>query len=208
MNAFHGDPKIKQFYLERVRNHRLNDELIKGKYWEDGRGCGIGCTVHSSSHAAYETELGIPRIIARLEDITFERLTNGLAIEWPERFLEAIPVSADLSMVWPKYSLWLLVDGDYAVIRHAKKENARKAIEEVAALYRRWVETDEKPSADDFLVASKSDAYAADAAAAYDAAAADAAADAAAAAIDRFWRASADKLIGLLGAAPVYAVTP
>ena len=106
--AYHGDPKIKRKYLARVRAHRKADELVKGRYWESGKGCAVGCTVHSSSHAAYETELGIPRELARLEDQIFERLDNGASKAWPEAFLQAPRVGADLSMVWPSFALWLL----------------------------------------------------------------------------------------------------
>ena len=95
MIAFHGDPEIKKKYLERVRAHRRTDEIIKGKYWENGKGCAIGCTIHSNLHANYETELGIPRILAKLEDGMFEGLPNDYAMKWPEKFLDAIPVGAD-----------------------------------------------------------------------------------------------------------------
>lgn len=83
MKAFHNDPKIKAKYLKRVRAHAKADEIVKGRYWEDGKGCAVGCTIHSSNHSAYETELGIPRILARLEDTLFENLPNVLAKTWP-----------------------------------------------------------------------------------------------------------------------------
>jgi hypothetical protein len=62
--AFHGDPAIKAFYLGRVRAHRKADEIRHGFYWQGGKGCAVGCTLHSNSHTAYEDELGIPRILA------------------------------------------------------------------------------------------------------------------------------------------------
>lgn len=37
MKAFHDDLKIKEKYLSRVRAHKRADEIIKGKYWEDGK---------------------------------------------------------------------------------------------------------------------------------------------------------------------------
>ena len=118
MKAFHSDPKIKEKYLNRVKAHAKADELIKGKYWEEGKGCAVGCTVHSSNHAAYETELGIPRIIARLEDRIFENLPNELAMTWPIRFLEAVPVGKDLKRVWPKFAIYLLTDKNQCASRH------------------------------------------------------------------------------------------
>ena len=79
MKAFHGDPKIKAKYLRRIRKHYKADQIVKGQYWENGKGCAVGCTIHSSNHRAYETELGIPRAIAKLEDGMFEELPDELA---------------------------------------------------------------------------------------------------------------------------------
>jgi len=55
MLAFHNDQEIKNKYLTRVKQHQAADEIVKGQYWEEGKSCAVGCTVHSNSHAAYET---------------------------------------------------------------------------------------------------------------------------------------------------------
>ena len=39
--SFHNDPKIKEKYLERVKAHQEADQIIKGLYWEDGKGCAM-----------------------------------------------------------------------------------------------------------------------------------------------------------------------
>ena len=88
--AFHNDPTIRRIYLTRVRAHAKADEIIHGTYWEDGKGCAVGCTIHGEAHIKYETELGIPCILARLEDVLFERMGNGHAKEFPVQFLSAI----------------------------------------------------------------------------------------------------------------------
>lgn len=120
--AYHGDPAVKAKYLARVQAHRLADELRQCfGYWENGKGCAVGCTIHGGDHGAYETELGVPRILARLEDGMFETLPVAEAKEWPVSFLEAIPVGADLSMVWPRFAVWLLGDKEKAVIRQTQK---------------------------------------------------------------------------------------
>ena len=95
MLAYHNDPSIKEKYLLRVRSHAAQDEIIKGKYWENGKGCAVGCTVHSSNHSAYETELGIPAWLARVEDRLFEGMPLARAKLWPEQFLSAIRPGAD-----------------------------------------------------------------------------------------------------------------
>ena len=110
MLAYHNDPAIKQMFIDRIAAHAAADEIVKGYYWEDGKGCAIGCTYHSSDHLAAEREAGIPLMLARLEDTIFEGLPNAEAMTWPLRFAEAIQVGADLSMVAPRFLLWLLRD--------------------------------------------------------------------------------------------------
>lgn len=138
--AFHGKKGIKEKYLSRVREHRKADQLIKGSYWADGKGCAVGCTVHSSDHLAYETELGIPSSIALLEDGLFERLPNGTAMAWPERFLSSINIGADLSAIWPRFMMWMLTDEKEGVIRGVKNEKVKKAIVKASDLYRKLAE--------------------------------------------------------------------
>ena len=110
MLAFHSKSSVKAKYLRRVRAHAKADQIIHGKYWERGKGCAVGCTIHSAEHGAYETELGIPLMLARLEDTLFEGQTNGKAKTFPVRFLAAIKPGADLSTVGWKFLHWLLTE--------------------------------------------------------------------------------------------------
>ena len=203
MLSFHGKQEIKNKYVARVKAHELADEIAQGYYWEKGKGCAVGCTIHGRNHHSYESELGIPTAIARLEDRIFEGLPNDIAKGFPLRFLESIPVGADLSMVVPKMMLWLLIDENHGVIRYGS-EKGKIAIQDVADLYVRKI-AGEKVTVSEWLIARKNAAYAAAAAAyagaayayadaAYAAAAADAAAAyAAAAAADAYAYADARK---------------
>ena len=122
MLAFHSDPTLKSFVLAELQQHRADDKLVKGDYWGKGKGCAVGCTleavrlrrgessINHASHALYETELGIPSVLARLEDRFFEALPNGDSQAWPERFTSAIRPGADLAMVWPRFADWLLTE--------------------------------------------------------------------------------------------------
>ena len=129
--------------LARVRRHREADRLIHGTYWEDGRGCAVGCTVSGRKRAgetwydAVARQLGIPAHLAALEDAIFEGLPSGDAQTWPERFLGAIPEEADLSRVWPQFAIWLLTE-----------EAPSASGEAVAALYRRRLAGDEPTDAE------------------------------------------------------------
>jgi hypothetical protein len=174
--AFHGSQDIKDKYIVRVRSHRAADELVQGTGWENGKGCAVGCTLESYEHDRYPIELGIPLHLAYLEDRLFELQTPEDAQRWPERFLSAIRPGADLSKVWSQWAVWMLVDPDHGVIRHAKTDATRAAIDRVAQLWR------DGGTADEFRAARRAAADAADAADAD--AAADAAADADAYAAD------------------------
>ena len=124
MLSYHSDPAIKHKYLARVEGHAAADEIIKGRYWEAGKGCAVGCTIHGAAHSDFEHELGIPQILAWLEDVIFEGLPNRLAKTWPERFLSAIEPGKDLSRVGWQLLHWLLTDTgfgetDHPAVRHA-----------------------------------------------------------------------------------------
>lgn len=142
--AYHNDPKIKAKYLRRVRAHMRADQLVQDYgYWEDGKGCAVSCTIHSSDHAAYETELGIPKSLALLEETLFEGMGKAAARVWPERFLKAIPVGADLSLVPARLIVWILDD---LAEKQSEFAEVAAACSEVAGLYRRRVASDEPES--------------------------------------------------------------
>lgn len=143
--AFHGDAAVKEKYLSRVRAHAAADEIVKGKYWEGGKGCAVGCTIHSGNHAAYQDELGLPEWLARLEDTLFENLPNEVAKTFPERLLAAIPVGKDLEPIKWQFSLFLLEENTKRVeslqIDADLKKQVLDAIEQVAAVNRDAIET-------------------------------------------------------------------
>jgi hypothetical protein len=129
MLSYHSDPAIKARYLARVEGHAAADEIIKGRYWEAGKGCAVGCTVHGASHKDFERTLGIPQMLAWLEDVIFEGLPNRVAKTWPERFLSAIEPGKDLSRVAWQLLHWLLTEGgpgerDQPTVRDAVRQCA------------------------------------------------------------------------------------
>jgi hypothetical protein len=136
--AFHGDPRRKALYLERLRGHVRNDEVVQGVAEWNGRVGGvIGCTVHSSDRARYEADLGIPTEVASLEEIIFQQLPQEQAERFSLDFLQAVQVGADLSFVWPAIARWLLIDPERGIIRLAETPETRAAILLVADLYGR-----------------------------------------------------------------------
>ena len=162
--AFHGKEEIKKTYLDRVIEHARLDEIRKGTYFEDGeageRKMGaVGCTIHSDNHSAYETELGIPEWLAKVEDRIFEGLTNDRAMKWPLEFLSAINIGADLEQVKSPFMIFVL-ESVLGKFDHEKYPDVLKSVERVISLYKT------KGSPDDFQAAADA-AAAARAAAAY-----------------------------------------
>ena len=47
MRAYHNDLTIKTSILAQIQMHHDADEIVKGQYWQDGKGCAVGCTIHS-----------------------------------------------------------------------------------------------------------------------------------------------------------------
>lgn len=138
LRAFHGAPELKAKYLNRVAQHRALDHLVQGIGWNGmTKGCAVGCTLEAYDHVRYPIELGVPLQLAYLEDQLFEQQNVEDAQRWPERFLSAIPVGADLTRVWPEWAVWMLVDPAHGVIKYAcGNGRIAKAIEQVAAIYR------------------------------------------------------------------------
>jgi hypothetical protein len=91
-----------------MKAHREADRLVKGQYWEDGKGCAIGCQVHSNDHAEHARVFGIDVRLSHLQDAIFEALPNDEAMDFPVQFLEAIPEGADTSTVYAQWAARML----------------------------------------------------------------------------------------------------
>lgn len=126
MKSFNQE--LKSALVVEIRKHREQDQVIQGSYgtYNEGkfRGCAVGCAIDSlfkvhghdtphylcSDHGIYERELGLPRILAELQDVIHEGLSDESFPTWPERFMEAVPTETDLSKVWPGFTIWLIGD--------------------------------------------------------------------------------------------------
>ena len=126
MLAFHNDTTIKDNLLAQLQAHYDADEIIKGKYWEGGKGCAVGCTIHSSNYSEYESRYGIPEMLARLKGTIFEGLPNEKAKKWPLRFSNAITPGTDLSRVGYQFMYWNLTEN--LVLGDSDNVEVQKAI--------------------------------------------------------------------------------
>ncbi len=135
--AFHGDKAIKTKYVNRVKAPQIADEIMQGKYWENGRGCAVGCTVHSDKHDAYETELGISWRLARVEDSIFEALSNEEAKKFPLQFLNKVKLGIDTELIFKKFTIWALIDKKFGVVNFTNNKEHKAVIKEIAATYKK-----------------------------------------------------------------------
>jgi hypothetical protein len=112
MRAFHGKAASKAFYVRRMQEHQRADEIIKGTYWTaDKKGCAVGCLVHSRQpHLLFPERLGIPVRVAFLADMLFELGADDWSTAFAVRFIECIPVGADLGAISAQMTTWMLED--------------------------------------------------------------------------------------------------
>ena len=153
MKSFNQE--LKSALVAEIRKHREQDQVVQGTYgtYEEGkfRGCAVGCAIHSylvaagedsivvgnsEYHEKYEALFGIPKILAELQDIIHEGLSDESFPTWPERFMEAVPTETELSKIWARFTLWLLID----FLPKAETYEQRCAISNVTNLVRRHIE--------------------------------------------------------------------
>jgi hypothetical protein len=216
--AWHGDAELQSKAIAGMAEHRKADRLVKGIYWEGGKGCAVGCLIHSNDHAEYEPRFGIPQALAQLEDTIFENLPNGDALAWPERFLKAARPGADLSLVQWKFLAFIVEEASARAEAASVREACQPALEVVRAKARGEEVTEEAESAawsarsaawSAAESAARSAAWSAESAARSAWSAAETAARSAAwsaaesAAESAAWKRFADKLVELMEEAPV-----
>jgi hypothetical protein len=111
MRAFVNTEVTRDQLIASLRAHREADRIIAGRYWGNGKGCAVGCSIHDfrpgseGDHSLYPVLFGVPEPLARLQDTIFEGLPADLRPDWPLRFFEAIQEGADLSRVEPAFLL-------------------------------------------------------------------------------------------------------
>ena len=223
MNAYKNDPKLKEMLVKEAIEHRAMDRLHQQYGYgsmqsgENFKGCDIGCTVFSlnrkfglkietNDHGGVASFLDVPVGLVLLFDRLFEQLPKDLAMTWQERHWLAIEPGSDQTHTVGKFLHWLLVDPNDGVIKFAKNDNVRKAIQAVADLFEKKMAGKLVTPEQWEVVRLAAAAYAASAssAAAYAYAdAADAAYAADAAARKKAFIRQAEKLLELMAAAPV-----
>lgn len=143
--------------------HREADEYRAGAYGRfkpDGErieACSIGCSVidlqragklppdiDTGDHAALSRETGIPEHVLHTVDRIFEGLPAEDRPALSGRFFRAARGDGrprDLSLVWPRFAVWLLTDPEHGVQQRTAAGSAQRThVDWVAALWQRVIE--------------------------------------------------------------------
>jgi len=200
--TFFGETSLKAAVRHRVAEHQRLDQIAQGTYWNNQRGCFIGCSLHSNKRSDFERLLGLPEWFAHLGESIFEGLRRDLAVDFPLAVYDATPVGVPWDRftreVRSRFLHWLMMDEQHGVVRL----NDDPRVLAVCALLQRSCDGDE-PTPEEWAAAraaAEAAAEAAAGAAASDAAlaaawtaASDAACDAASnAALAAAWTAACD----------------
>jgi hypothetical protein len=132
--SFYGNYQLKQDLLTQLQYHYDHDQITKGQYWKNGKGCHVGCCIHSASHKDMSDFFGLPEWLCYLFDTTFEGLSNEDAMKFPLESIAAIPVGVDLEPVRHKLAIWRLLDSEHGIIRYSED---KCIIIAVAALHKK-----------------------------------------------------------------------
>ena len=161
--AYKGDSKLKIRFVKEIEKHRKMDAIEQRTYGHQNgkwKGCAVACSLRSlaimdgeplveryDNHADYETKLGIPEWLARLEDTIFEGLPVEDAKLWPTAFAKAIPVGANLDPVKWKFCAFILKENIERVLKldiaDDLKEQVVKAVQGVLAVHDKAIVTGE-----------------------------------------------------------------
>ena len=95
----------------------------------------FGLKIETNDHGGVASFLDVPVGLVLLFDRLFEKLPKDLAMTWQERHWLAIEPGSDQTHTVGKFLHWLLVDPNDGVIKFAKNDNVRKAIQAVADLF-------------------------------------------------------------------------
>lgn len=153
LNSFNGEPKLKDKLLQAIKLDKQNERIIKGKYWEDDKGCCIGCGEHAlctilndkftdRKHKYLADKLDIPESIFHLGDGIFEGLSNEESQQFVVDFYEALLVGHDYSLFEYKIKIEILINEDFGVRKYGNNQ-IKKIIDNVVKLHNEKLAGDE-----------------------------------------------------------------
>jgi len=103
--------RTKQMLVKRAEGHRKADEIIQGEYWDNEKGCTVGCLAHSpyGCHSQLATMTNIPQWVFRAADGIHESLKGNEFKDWTVTFAKALPVGrVDWDRAQAEFNYYLL----------------------------------------------------------------------------------------------------
>ena len=147
MKAFTDTTITKAELLKELKWHQAQDNFVRGRYFSDGKGCAVGCSLESIArikgvslfrgfghHKLYERHMGIPEWLAHVEDALFERMGLERSKTWPIEFIEAISEGADLEKAKAPFMIAVLEEA-LGCFNHTAFPDAKMIIDRVAHLW-------------------------------------------------------------------------
>ena len=125
MRAFIKTPIKKSELMRELKAHQKADNFVRGRYFSFGKGCAVGCSLHSvakikgltignnddakfSNHYEYEEYFNIPEFFAQLSDVLFETISEERSKTFPVEIIKAIKVGANLKDVENKFKIEIM----------------------------------------------------------------------------------------------------
>ena len=133
--SFLDNTYMKEHYINQVKEVISRGMLNQGVYWLNGQQK-EGISLTPSLHSKYESALGIPEMIAKIEDKIFIGLPSPEYKDFPLQFISAIPVGVDLTITWKRIMIWLL-DDDVWGVKNLVRENQLASIEVITKFVKR-----------------------------------------------------------------------
>jgi len=122
---------LRNEWQARMAEHIAADDLIQGIYWQNGKGCFIGCSVHGRDPQILTDEIGLPLTVIRIAEAIFEGLPAEDAKDFARDISDPTLLTdgKDVSLVGWKFLLWLNTDAEtFPAIHH---ETVAPAIQRV-----------------------------------------------------------------------------
>lgn len=145
LHAFGFSEKLKERVLRRLRKRRrmwlLRHDDTNG-YRLRSAGA-AGSMLEPVGYEEFEHVLGIPASLAELVDVLHlalpaEKALGGQCSSWPYRFVKAVPLGANLTLVWARFCLWMVCDRERGL--GSLVEGAAAASESIARPLRQDLE--------------------------------------------------------------------
>ncbi len=127
--SYHGDPKIKQKVVSRMKAHIAADELKQGETGNNGKGCLVWCAIDIYDHELFSEKLGVDLWIPKFLDRVFEGMTPNKAQQFSLRFFETLPegkTKKDTDLIRLKILHYILTE--ILPKKYQKQKNTAKII--------------------------------------------------------------------------------